>query len=257
MTGRTTTHAGAVVEIEFYSVPENARGEAVKPNPRNVRTPEQKEKYNNYKSEKQAIRLINANFTAAGYYVTLSYDAEHLPKSYDAAEKNARLFLNRLKYKFPNTKIICFTAAGDVSGRFHHHLIIEGVPESYILKKWSGGKIVKIERLRAHNYYNGMDCGEDFTALAKYLHRQVPGRKGRKRWTETGLTQPKQEKTKSALLAYTAKKPPKAPSGYRLVEVRDCEYFASSYICFKFARIPQKKHILLSFPRCAAASLNL
>lgn len=45
--------------------------------PVNVRTEEEKARYNNHKSEKHFIRLVNTNFTSAAYYVTLTYNNEH------------------------------------------------------------------------------------------------------------------------------------------------------------------------------------
>lgn len=66
------------------------------------------------------------------------------------------------------------TGFGSRSGRLHHHLIVSDVSESDILNKWTFGEIAKVEHLRKDNYYNGVNHGEDFTALAIYLHQHTP-----------------------------------------------------------------------------------
>ncbi len=235
---KRVTHSGAVLEIEVYPVSETVRelGKS-KPNPANVRTAEEKERYNNYKSLKQFIRLVNTNFTGADYYVTLTYDDEHLPASYDEAVKNLDNYVRRLRYSNPNAKIISVTGFGSRSGRLHHHSIISGVSEGDILSKWTFGKIAKAEHLRKNNYYNGVNHGEDFTALAEYLHRHAPTEHKGKRWKQTkNIQQPIREKAKQVRRAYSTECPPKAPNGFMLVEARTSEFYKSGYMYFKYVR---------------------
>ena len=237
MTCRQKTTSGAVCEIEIYTVPENTRSiRNSEPKPENVRTPEEKERYNRHKSEKHFVRLVNANFTSGGYYVTLTYDNEHLPESYSEALKCIDNYTRRLKYSNPNARIISVTGYGVSSGRLHHHLIIENVSEADILNKWSCGTVSKAEQLRKHNYYNGTDHGEDFTALAVYLHKHAPAEYKGKRWKQTkSILQPVTEK-KEVKRAYSPNRPPKAPKGYVFIEAKTSEYYKSSYIYFKYVR---------------------
>lgn len=237
MTCRQKTTSGAVCEIEIYTVPETTRNiRNSEPKPENVRTPEEKEEYNRHKSEKHFIRLINNNFTSNGYYVTLTYDNEHLPESYSEALRNIDNYTRRLKYSNPNARIISVTGYGSSSGRLHHHLIIESVSEADILSKWTFGTVAKAEHLREHNYYNGIDHGEDFTALAVYLHKHAPEEHKGKRWKQTtSIQQPVTEK-KEVKRAYSSERPPKAPKGYVFVEAKTSEYYKSSYMYFKYVR---------------------
>ena len=124
---------------------------------------------------------------------------------------------------------------------FHHHLIISGVSEADILSKWTYGEVSKAEPLRKDNYYNGINYGEDFTALAVYLHQHTPSEHKGKRWKQTkSIQKPIQKKAKIVQRTYSATTPPKAPKGYILVESRTCEYFASGYMYFKYVREVQE-----------------
>ena len=198
------TQSGAVCEIEVFSVPNGVKiTKNTKPKPVNVRTDEEKARYNNYKSEKHFVRLVNTNFTSVAYYVTLTYNNEHLPESYTEASKNLENYVRRLRYSNPHAKVIAVTGYGSRSGRLHHHLIVSGVSEGDILGKWSGGEIVKTEHLRKDNYYNGVNHGEDFTALAVYLHKHAPAEHKGKRWKQTkNIQQPMQEKAKEVKRVY-------------------------------------------------------
>jgi len=220
------------------------------PKPENIRTPEEKVRYNNHRSEKRFVRTVNTNFTSAAYYVTLTYDDEHLPKSYEEAQKNLDNYIRRLRHSNPNAKIIAVTGYGRRSGRLHHHLIIDFVSEGDILSKWTFGEIAKVEHLRKNNYYNGVNHGEDFTALAIYLHKHTPSEHKGKRWKQTkNIQQPIQEKAERVKRIYTPARPPKTPDGFTLAEVKTCEFF-NGYICFKYVRIPcEPLNIQLNFSK--------
>ncbi len=104
------TRSGAVCEIEVYSVPDGVKlTKNTEPKPQNVRIDEEKARYNNHKSQKRFIRLVNTNFTSTGYYVTLTYDNEHLPESYAEAVKNLDNYIRRLRYSNPHAKIVAVT----------------------------------------------------------------------------------------------------------------------------------------------------
>lgn len=237
------TRSGAVLEKEYYPVSENIRNIGrSKPEPENVRTPEEKARYNRYKSEKHFVRLINTNFRSGDYYVTLTYNDGHLPESYEEAQKNIDNYIRRLRYSNPNAKIVAVTGHGKSTGRLHHHLIISGVSESDIISKWTFGSIIKAEPLREHNEYNGIDHGEDFTALAVYMHKHTPEEYKGKRWKQTkNILQPIAEKPKKVRRVYSPDHPPKAPQGYMLVEARKSEFYKSGYVYFKYVRIPQEQ----------------
>lgn len=227
------TISGAVCEIEVYSVSDGVKlTKNTEPKPVNVRTDEEKARYNRHKSEKHFVRLVNTNFTSAAYYVTLTYDNEHLPPSYTEAAKNLDNYTRRLRYSNPHAKIVAVTGYGSRSGRLHHHLIVSGVSEGDILGKWFLGDIAKVEHLHGNEY------GEDFTALAVYLHQHTPAEHKGKRWKQTkNIIQPIQSKVQEVKRPYSENRPPKAPDGFALVEVKTCEFF-NGYLCFKYVRVP-------------------
>lgn len=213
-----------------------------KPRPERVRSAEEKEIYNRKKSEKHFVRLVNTNFTSNDHYVTLTYDNEHLPSCFEAAQKFLDNYIRRLKRKYPQAKIICVTGFGKRNGRLHHHLIISGVPEEEIKAKWNGGTVSRVEKLREHNFYNGKDCGEDFTGLALYMFAHTPSDHKGKRWKQTkNIQQPYSEKPKEVRCTYSETKPPKAPGGYEFAEAFTSDFYGSGYIRFKYVRIPKRE----------------
>lgn len=235
------TFSGAVCEIEVYSVSDRSTPKP-KPTPEKLLTAEERAEYNRRKSEKHFIRLINTNFTHTAYYVTATYSNDKLPATYNEANNNLDNYIRRLRRTNPNAKIIAVTGFGKRSGRLHHHLIISGVSEDDIISKWNGGDIIRAEPLREHNYYNGLDHGEDYTALAVYLHSHTPLNAKGKRWKQTKtIQQPKEEKPKPIHRIYSENKPPKAPQGFMLCEAHTSEFFGSGYVRFKYIRIPQSK----------------
>lgn len=237
-TYKKRTISGAVCEIEFFNAPES-RSPGLKPKRESIRTDEERREYNRKKSLKHFTRIINTNFDSSAYYCTLTYSDSHLPETFAEAEKNLENYIRRLRRTNPQAKIIAVTGYGKRSGRLHHHLIISGVSEGDILNKWQYGEIKRAEHLRRHNFYNGVDHGEDFSALAAYLHAHTPDSVKGRRWRQTkNLEQPKSEKPKKVCRSYSVKKPPKAPEGFMLVDVQNSEYYGSGYINFKFVRIP-------------------
>ncbi|MDE5992717.1 MAG: hypothetical protein K2G87_06665, partial [Oscillospiraceae bacterium] len=150
-------------------------------------------------------------------------------------------YIRRLRYSNPHAKIVAVTGYGSRSGRLHHHLIVSGVSEGDLLGKWLLGDIAKVEHLRKDNYYNGVNHGEDFTALAIYLHQHTPTARKGKRWKQTkNIQQPLQEKAKRVKRVYSAERPPKAPKGFMFVEARTSDYYKSGYVYFKYVREVQE-----------------
>ena len=71
---------------------------------------------------------------------------------------------------------------GKGTHRIHFHMVSEGIPEEQIRKLWGMGEIVRIEHLREHNYYSGIDHGQDYTGLANYLFGHWTPEQGGHRW---------------------------------------------------------------------------
>ena len=135
-----------------------------------------------------------------------------------------------------------YMGRGKHTHRTHIHMLSEGVSEDLIIKLWGMGDIRRVEHLRAHNYYNGIDHGPDYTGLANYLFNHwTPEQGGRRRWTQTAnLLRPAKGKAVEVKREYSETRPPRAPKGYILVESKNTKY---GYCYFKFVRqpVPQKR----------------
>lgn len=229
-------YAGCVLDVEVYTANEGVKDENdIEKKLSRPRSEEEKKIANERQARKRFVGNMNATFQYGGLYVTLTYDEENMPQSYEEAEKNLKRFIRKLRYKFPGVKIMAVTGYGRKSGRLHHHLVISGAWESYIIKKWTGGAVTRIEPLRAHNIYDGVDHGRDYTALANYLFNHAIEVRG-KRWIQTkNVSLPEKEAAAEIKRNYSPEKPPKTPKGYKLVNVYEG---VNGFLNFKYVKIP-------------------
>ena len=159
---KRVTVSGAVLEQEIFNVAPNTKNvKGAVPKPLTERTAEEKEKYNLKQALKRFIRIVNHNFSPAAFYVTNTFDNAHLPKDFKAARRVLNNYIRRLQYAFPGMVAVAVVGRGKRSGRIHIHCIISGVDEKTIREKWTHGKIKRIEPLREHNFYNGVDHGAE------------------------------------------------------------------------------------------------
>lgn len=233
-------YSGCVLDVEVYTINDGVKNaDDIENKLFRPRTAEEKRTANERQAKKRFTRNMNATFSSGGLYVTLTYDNENLPQSYKEAVQNLKNFIRVLRYKFPDAKIMAVTGYGRRSGRLHHHLVVSGVEESFIVKKWNKGLITRIETLRAHNVYNGIDHGRDYTALAHYLFAHAVDRGKGKRWVQTkNISQPEKEEAKEIKRNYSVDKPPRTPKGYILVDAYEG---VNGFLNFKYVKIPTYK----------------
>ena len=144
----------------------------------------------NYKSMWKTLQLLLlCNFSPGDYWVGLDYDDAHLPPKYEAAQAEAKKYIERLrrqtrklgaelKYVY-NTETLC----KDGSRRLHHHLLVSSaggaISSELIESLWTHGG-VEIQHLGDDAMYS-----DDFIELAQYLTKErfpdAPGRKPGKR----------------------------------------------------------------------------
>ena len=94
--------------------------------------------------------------------------------------------------------------------------------------------------MREHNYYDGVDHGRDYSGLANYLFDHWTKEVGGHRWFQTkNAKKPEREPAAEVHVrgGYSAKRPPRAPTGYTLVEVKTTKY---GYHYFKYVWMPPK-----------------
>lgn len=230
------TFSGVICEQEVYNVSSLANLRTIEHRPR-FKTPEEREQHKIGISKRKHARLVNENFSPRSLYSTLTFNMENEVHDYIDCKKLRDLYVRRLKYAFPDAVIFIYMGQGKTTHRFHLHMISDGVPEEAITEKWGFGEIRRIEHLREHNYYDGVDHGQDYTGLANYLFDHWEPEQGCHHWKQTkNARQPEREDAKEAKREYTEKKPPRAPKGYTLVETKATKY---GYLYFKYVKTPE------------------
>lgn len=159
---------------------------------------EEKLRANLKTSYEKLLMLVCANFEPGDWWVTVTYDNEHLPETRAESQPIFRRFTRSLrKDRKKNGEVLRYvyctqltTRGGGI--RLHHHMIMRFEDESdreLIKKSWPFGKIIYIRKLK--NY-------EDILEKARYMCREprelgvhVPGEQ---MWTASrGLIRPKFE----------------------------------------------------------------
>lgn len=191
----STIRAGRVVRQILYTPKD--------PNPNQPRrgisiSKEDKQRANLKTSYEKLLMLVCANFSPGDWWVTLSYDDDHLPQTREESKKPFRKFIrNFRKYRKVNKEVLKYvyctqltTRAGGI--RLHHHMILRWEDDSdkeQLYTLWEGGEIVYARKLKDF---------EDILDKAKYMCREprelgvhVPGEQ---MWTASrGLIRPKPE----------------------------------------------------------------
>jgi hypothetical protein len=169
---------------------------------------------NEKNSKRYAKLLIYANFRKGDYYITLTYDDEHLPATPKDATKDKNNTIDKWKrlYKKKGLELKYFWVTSyqfnDDTGyiqRIHHHVIInDGATRDEIEDCWSTGRGKKRKQLgypeckRVRPGANGMNEMIHYvTGQEKWINRQW--KKGQKRYsTSQNLIKPHETKNDHA-----------------------------------------------------------
>lgn len=235
---RKRTFAGVSLEVIFFHRSDKTRNiKAAKPRMR-FKDQSERDHHKTQISRRLHARLFNENFSPSSLYCTLTFGDEYEIHTFDEAKLVRDRYWNYLKRHFPDAVIFMYMGRGKTTNRIHFHMVVNGIPESFIVEKWEYGKVVHIRNLREHNYYNGQDYGQDYTGLANYLFDHWTPEIGGHRWKMTkNVRRPQEEDAKEVKREYTVDKPPKPPKGYMLVEAKANQY---GYLYFKYVKIPPK-----------------
>lgn len=227
------TFSGAVLEQEIYSISDGAPAKTAKPRLR-FKSEEERAAHRDGISRRHHARIINENYSPSSIYGTLTFSNDEEIHTFDEARIIRKNFLRRLRYKYPKAKINIYMGRGKHTHRIHFHFISDGIPEDYIKEQWIYGDIIHTVHLREHNFYNGEDCGRDYTGLANYLFDHWTSEQGGKRWTQTRTVKsPKSETPQEIRRTYSEKNPPRTPKGYKLTDVKETKF---GYLYFKYVR---------------------
>lgn len=233
------TFSGVVCEQEVFNISDRLQ-DLRKAEPRQrFKTEEEREKHRLNISRRKHARAFNANFSPRSLYSTLTFDIEHECHEYRDVKRIRDLVVRRLKYAYPDAVIFIYVGRGKKTQRFHIHMVSDGIPGDFIEKKWEFGNVLRIEHLREHNYYNGIDHGQDYTGLANYLFDHWTPEQGGHRWKQTrNAVKPDREEPTVIKREYSETKPPRPPKGYKLVEAKSTKY---GYLYFKYVLELQKR----------------
>ena len=233
---KTRTDSGAVCEIRIYNVADNCDIRPPKPRIR-FRDEAEREAHRVGISRRRHARLFNANFGPTSYYGTLTFDNEYEVHTFSEARQVRDNYIKRLRYHAPNARIMIYMGRGKSTSRIHFHIVADGIPRDLLIKLWGMGEVVRVEPLREHNYYDGVDHGQDYTGLANYLFDHwSPEQGGKRRWKQTAnLRQPTASKPVELKREYNEHKPPRTPKGYILVETAKTPY---GYYYYKYVKQP-------------------
>lgn len=193
-------------------------------------------------SRRVHFRNFMANFSPTSLYSTLTFDDDYEVHTFREAKRIRQNFRRVLQYAWPDAVFFIYIGRGKSTNRIHFHMVSQGLPEELIAKKWKYGRIRRIEHLREHNYYDGVDHGQDYTGLANYLFEHWTPEVGGHRWFQTkNAKKPDKQPAKKVAerTKYSPGRPPRAPKGYTLVETKSTKY---GYHYFKYVwLLPQKK----------------
>ena len=187
-----TIRSGKQFEVEIY--PEFTRKEAEAARVRKPGSTGAQRKLNEKNARKYCKRLINANFGNGDYWITLTYDNEHLPDTIEEAIRDMTNYIRRINYRrkkegLKPVKYIFVTEQGAKTNRIHHHLVIEkgNMTADDLEQLWKKGSRNNVRRIAEDE--NGL------AGLSEYLTKDP---KGRKRWhSSKNLKKPKVSKSYS------------------------------------------------------------
>lgn len=228
--------SGAVLEQIVYPISDNARSAKTAAPRLRFKTEEDRIKHREGIARRRYAELFNANFGVTSVYSTLTFNDKNEVFSFREARQIRAAFLRRLKYAYPDAVITLVMGRGEHTHRIHFHMVSEGIPKVEIMRQWIYGEIARIENLRAENWYkvNGIlqNQGKDYSGLANYLFDHWTVEQGGHHYYFTrNRVEPEEEEPKEIKRSYTVATPPRAPEGYKLVEVKHTDY---GYIYFKY-----------------------
>lgn len=232
------TYSGVVCEQEVYLVSSRQRDvRRAVPRPR-FADAEERAEHREKMARRRFVQLVNANFSPTSLYGTLTFDTEHEVHTFAEARRIRDNFIRRLQYAYPRAVICIVMGRGKSTDRIHFHIITEGIPADEIARRWVCGEVSRIVPMRAHNYYDGVDHGADYTGLANYLFDHWTPEQGGHHYRMTRTARkPDKREAQPCKRVYTEDKPPRMP-GYLLVEVKATRY---GYIYYKFVKKPDKR----------------
>lgn len=118
-------YCGEYLDVYIFPTYRQSNGRRSRSKP----TTAAQKKLNQRHREEKLVRLLHANFTPDDLEIHLTYTVQ--PESEEEAARNARNYIRRIqrmrkKAGLPPLKYIVVTERGGKTGRYHHHITING-----------------------------------------------------------------------------------------------------------------------------------
>ena len=154
------------------------------------------QKYVNAKAQHDQLEfLLAANVRAGDWFLTLTYDDDHLPDCWDRAYKNMQALCRKLRESrkgeqtiyFYNIERAHYSEDERCSHRWHHHMVLSGdVDEAALREMWGRGWV------DSHRIV--LDPDHTFGSLATYLLKEANEFPGKRGWRSSrGLAKPEMD----------------------------------------------------------------
>lgn len=185
-----TIVAGPLVLQTIYPVISVKDPEGVRAGKRNLSSEAQVRMNLKYSYRKLELEMA-ANFKKGDIVATLTYDADHLPRSRREAMRRAQRFWRKLRAKrgiSVELRYIYVTEHKHGDGRWHHHALINSTGDDYaaILSSWGYGAV------DMHPFR--VDRDKNFETLARYFCKEQRDLVGQRLWScSRNLKKPEQD----------------------------------------------------------------
>lgn len=234
---KRTVHAGNMIEIKkYYSARYGKKNNGIRAERQEVSSEKQKE-INERNAVEKLTWLLNANFGAGDYHVTLTYAESSKPEP-EQAKENMRKFLRKLRaaYREHGSELKYVEVTEYENKRIHHHIVLPYIDSRILSSLWKHGGV----HFRA--IYS-----DELSKLAEYLVKET-GKTFRgsvvsaKRWNSSrNLKKP--EIKKEIVPADSWRRVPSPVSGYYIPAdkiIVDVDAFGYPYQKYTMIKVSEK-----------------
>lgn len=217
---RRVIKAGATIEVEETYPTRFGEGLTRSQHNNSTGTTVAMQIYNEERAMRELTRLINENFVPGDFWVTLHYEKDNRPQSFEEARAQLSSFLIKLRSLYKKSgkeiKYLKTTAIGSRGGVHHHIIINRGVDTRKISFLWREHIKASISARPPH--YVELYEDREYSSLAAYIYNQAKGMeedyKNARHWVGSRNLKKPQVIKDEIIEGIKWKEPPTAPRGY-------------------------------------------